>query len=226
MPDYRNVKHLATLLNEWENILEPHIARILKTVQQEYYQCQIRKPIEMEYHFPRHSNFLECEETFEKMLYIIVKIIKFEQKMTCKGATLKEMKSSLIKQFETSFNEQIQFLTKRPLTLSEEFLSLTLYAAFQSKDDCQGFINNLAKKYPENKKVIIEEEEEVVVLVSGLVRLRCRWSDPFTAQHMLKEVMENMLENPLYIVNQAILALDQLRTVLSEDTPLAAQLIK
>ena len=85
----------------------------------------------------------------------------------------------------------------------------------------------MVKLDPEIEKIIIgEDETEVVAVMSRLVRVRCHWGDPFAPEQKLKEVMENMLENPLYIVNQAIVALDRLREVLTEESTTAADFIR
>jgi hypothetical protein len=55
--------------------------------------------------------------------------------------------------------------------------------------------------------VSITDCEEFVVTINKLVQVRCRWYDPYSLNNIIREVMENILDDPLYIVNQAIIAL-------------------
>lgn len=49
------------VFKEWEEVLTPKMHTILDKLEEIYYQGDVDKALEMEYHFPRHSHFLAAD---------------------------------------------------------------------------------------------------------------------------------------------------------------------
>lgn len=76
------------------------------------------QPLEFEYHFPRHGNLQEEDETFEKFITFALRVIKYDKKLVCRGANVQEMRNDLIKEFETHFKRYLQANKLHPITIS------------------------------------------------------------------------------------------------------------
>lgn len=63
------------------------------------------------------------------------------------------------------------------------------------------------------------------MVFNNLVEVKCHWFDPFDLKNILNEVIENILHDPLYIVNQAVVSLETLREVVKGDSLQAAKMI-
>lgn len=57
-------------------------------MEEAYYDGKIVQPLEAEYHFPRHSNLLEEDETFSKFITIALSAFKYDKKLVCKGSNV------------------------------------------------------------------------------------------------------------------------------------------
>jgi hypothetical protein len=45
---------------------------LLKTIEKYYYRSAFMKPMEYEYHFPRHASWAECSITYNKIAYLVM----------------------------------------------------------------------------------------------------------------------------------------------------------
>lgn len=63
------------------------------------------------------------------------------------------------------------------------------------------------------------------MVVNKVVRVRCRWHNPYEISSVVAEVADSIIENPLFIVNQAIIYLESIIQSIKNDSPEAAKYI-
>lgn len=218
--DFRSVRELVATFKEWEAVLEERVNGITQLLERHYYGADILRPLEYDYNFPRHSTLLESDETLEKVMYI-AKELGYSQSLSFRGQNVEEMRQDMIKQFQSNFNKFLEKGSRQPIALSSAFLPLTIHAAFTSRADCQRFLDQLAKA-TSTPAMVVGECDELELVVDRLVRVRCRWNNPYEVGQILEEVLESMLDSPIFIINQAIIFLEKTRKALSSDSPEAS----
>lgn len=216
--DFKSVRELVATFKEWETILEERVSEATQLLERHYYGGDILRPLEYDYNFPRHSTLLESDETLEKVMYIAKEALGYTHSLSFRGQNVEEMRQDMIKQFQSNFNQFLQKGNRQPITLSAHFLPLTIHSAHRSKADCQLFLDQLASATG-SPSITIGDCEELELVVDRLVRVRCRWNNPYEIGQILEEVLESMLDSPIFIVNQAIIFLEKSRKALASDSP-------
>jgi hypothetical protein len=70
----------------------------------------------------------------------------------------------------------------------------------------------------QSKKIEISKEcQRVIMIINNLVSIKCQWGTSSQIEDAISSIMENILENPLYIVNQSILSLESLIDIIKEE---------
>ena len=215
--DFKSVKELVATFKEWETVVEEQVSEITQVLEQLYYAGDILRPLEYDYNFPRHSTLLESDETLEKVMYIAKEALGYSHPLSFRGQNVEEMRQDMIKQFQSNFNQFLQKGNRQPITLSSHFLPLTIHAAHRSRADCQRFLDQLAHA-TRSPPIVIGDCDELDVVLDRLVRVRCRWNNPYEIEQVLDEVLESMADSPIFIVNQAIIFLEKSRKALGSDS--------
>ena len=91
----------------WESELESKLVIILKTIEKYYYKSTFKRPMEFEYHFPRHANRTECSITYNKIAYLVMLLCPSLQ-IQLKGSTLPEMNNSIFQLLEDGLIKKIK----------------------------------------------------------------------------------------------------------------------
>lgn len=182
--DFKSVKELVATFKEWETILEERVTAITQMLEKHYYAGNILRPLEYDYNFPRHSTLLESDETLEKVMYIAKEALKYSHSLSFRGQNVEEMRQDMIKQFQHNFNQFLHKGNRQPITLSKVFLPLTIHSAHESKAECQLFIDQITKS-TQSAAITIGECDELELVLDRLVRVRCRWNNPYDIEEIL-----------------------------------------
>jgi hypothetical protein len=185
----------------------------------------VEQVLELEYHFPRHSHFLACDETFSKLIQVARTIVEWDTRITCSGSTIADQKKDLIRVNLNYINTIIPKRKLQPISLSPALLPLTLYAHHSTKEQSEKFVANVLKLSTLAGQLKPSPCQEYVLVLNKLVRVRCRWGDPSDPESVLTEILDNIRENALSLPNQAVLAIEKLREVLAAYSQAGKQLM-
>jgi hypothetical protein len=73
---------------------------LIRTIEKYYYKSNVRRPIDIEYHFPRHAEWDECTSTLLKIASVIIDGFKLKPDFVLKGKKLNDMKYRMFAQLQ------------------------------------------------------------------------------------------------------------------------------
>jgi hypothetical protein len=195
---------VAHMIN-WESELESRMTVLLKTIEKYYYKSTYKKPLEYEYHFPRHAQWSECPTTYMKIAHLVFELLKTDADIEVKGKNLSEMNFNIYNQLEDKLAKRYKSKLNMKLQLGENLVPLTIYTCFQTRQDCMAFLKDLQKESSQKHDFEVSKDvKELKITVSSIVRLVCNWEEPSP----LICVLRSFFEHNLPLEAQSVISLD------------------
>lgn len=87
-----SISDLIADLCSCECEFESKIVILYSIISKSYYHSNFRKPLELEYHLPRHNELTDCNNTLSKLAFILIHVLRMPSKISPQGKNLSEMK--------------------------------------------------------------------------------------------------------------------------------------